>query len=133
MEPRTLGGRDAQTTPLAVVEVFDPVAGTWAAAAPLATARYWFGGAVGADGRIYVAGGIGDAGFLDDAEALTPGGASWTTLPAMPEARGWMSAAGVKDGRVLAIGGSVDDGSGLQPPPMKTMLAFDPKASLWSK
>jgi Kelch motif len=133
-----IAGRDALNTPLGVVEILDPTTGKWSTGPSLATPRYWFGATLGADGRIYATGGIGASDFLDSAEVLTPnatGGAAWTALPAMPETRGWVSAAAVKDGRVLAIGGSTDDPDNVtaQPPPMKTMVAFDPKENSWSQ
>ncbi len=126
-----IGGRDAQTTPLAVVEALDPVKGTWTTMPPMPTARYWFGATAAKDGRIYVAGGIGDLGFLDNAESFEIGGA-WSKLPAMPYARGWLTLAGAADGRVLAIGGAEDTGAG-QPPPVSTMFAYDPASKAWAQ
>jgi len=130
-----IGGRDAKAVPLAVVEALDVDSGTWSTVQPLLTPRYWFGATLGADGRIFALGGLDDLGFIDAIEAFTPG-SGWTSLGTMPEARGWVSAAASPDGRVFAIGGSTpqdDVLAGMQPPPMKTMLAFDPKTGTWQK
>lgn len=130
-----IGGRDAENAPLAVVEALDVDAATWTSAPPLLTARYWFGATLGSDGHIYAVGGLDDIGFLDSIEVFTPA-TGWKQLPRMPEPRGWVSAASSADGRVFAIGGSMpqDDGlPGTQPPPMRTMLAFDTKTSTWKK
>jgi hypothetical protein len=129
-----IGGRDAHNVPLATVEVLDTDTGQWSTAASLGTARYWLGATLGADGRIYAVGGIGDLGFVSDLEAFTPA-AGWTKLPAMPEARGWLSAGATPDGRVFAVGGSIqsDDIAATQPPPTRTILAFDPKTAIWTR
>jgi len=129
-----IGGRDAANNPLTVVEAFDTDTGVWTTVQPLLTGRYWFGATLGTDGRIYALGGLGDLGFLDDVEAFTPG-TGWKALKAMPEPRGWLSAATSADGRVFAIGGSTpsEDMPAGQPPPMRTMLGFDPKTSVWTQ
>ena len=116
------------------MEAFDTEKGTWEKVPPLTTARFWFGATLGADGKIYALGGLGRLGFLDDAEVFTPG-AGWTALAPMPEPRGWNSAAASADGRVFAIGGGTpgDEPPGSQPPPMRTMLAFDTKTGTWKK
>lgn len=128
-----IGGRDAQQTPLAVVEVLDPNTNQWTQAVPLGVARYWFGATLGADNRIYVTGGIGGpkSEFLDSAEAFAPN-QGWTKLAPMPKPRAWGGAAAAKDGRVFMIGGSIPAG-GLQPPPVASMVAYDPKANAWSE
>jgi hypothetical protein len=127
-----IGGRDANTTPLSVVEVLDPVSGTWTTGPSLSNARYWFAATVAHDGRIFAIGGVGGFGFLDSVEALTIG-TGWSTAPSLPENRAWLSAAVTPDGRVLAMGGGTDTGGMNEPPPLATMLAYDPTASAWSQ
>jgi N-acetylneuraminic acid mutarotase len=126
-----IGGRDANTIPLTVVEALDPVSGTWTTAPSLSTARYWFAATVAHDGRIFAIGGVGNLGFLDDVEALTIG-TGWAAAPSLPENRAWLSAAVTADGRVLAIGGSTDNGTSSQPPPLSTMFAYQPTSNVWS-
>ena len=130
-----IGGRDANTTPLSVVEAFDIDAGTWTTVQPMLSPRYWFGATLGADGRIYALGGIDTLGFTDAIEAFTPA-SGWKQLPVMPEPRAWMSAAATADGRVFAIGGAANADEtmpGSQPPPIRTMIAFDTKTGTWKK
>ena len=95
--------------------------------------RFWFGATVGKDGRIYVSGGIGgpQATFQSSAEAYAPN-AGWTKLAPMPEARAWGGNARTPDGRILTIGGSIPTGIG-QPPPVASMVAYDPKTDTWTK
>jgi hypothetical protein len=58
-----LGGR-GESGPLASVEAYDPVTGTWSPLAPIAVARQALAAVVGRDGRIYAVGGRGDDGHL---------------------------------------------------------------------
>lgn len=126
-----IGGREDDMTPLATVEVLDPVKGEWTKAPPMNEARYWFAATPMNDGRIAVLGGIGENGFTDSVEALSVK-AGWTSLAPMPERRAWLAAATLSDGRVLALGGSIAT-IAQQPPPVATVLAYDPKANAWSK
>ena len=128
-----IGGRDAEPvpTPMSVVEVFDTSKGTWTVGPSLKFARYWFGATVGADARIYASGGIGEGGFMDDVESLDPTSGTWSAVPSMPEARAWIASVLGPDGRILVLGGAKGPSS-TTPPPLPTMLAFDPKTSEWS-
>lgn len=128
-----IGGRDAEPipTPMSVVEVFDTTKGAWSVGPTLKLARYWFGATLGNDARVYVAGGIGDSGFLDDVEVLDQAGGGWTALQSMPEARAWIASALGSDGRIFVLGGAKGP-SASTPPPLPTMLAFDPTANTWS-
>ena len=52
------GGSDASgTVTVSTVEIYDPVANTWSAGPALTTTRMFSGSVVGADGRMYLAGG----------------------------------------------------------------------------
>jgi len=119
--------------------VFDPAKGTWETGQPMRSRRYWFGATLGPDGRIYAGGGVGlDAtsksiDFLASFEAWAPGApGGWTALTPLPVPRGWLSCVATSDGRVLAVGGSLPAGTATQPPPVATMVAYDPKANAWS-
>lgn len=128
-----IGGRDAATvpTPYATVEIFDPAKNVWKSGPSMHSARYWFGATMGADGHIYVCGGIASFGFTDDAEVLDVQGAGWKDLPRMPEARAWNASAALPDGRIFVIGGAVSQSGSGTPPPNGTMFAYDPKANIW--
>jgi hypothetical protein len=76
-------------------------------------------------------GGIADQGFTDSVEAFTVG-VGWSSVKSMPQARAWLGAAALADGRVLAIGGSVDTGPS-QPPPLDTVMSYDPTLDAWNE
>ena len=83
-----IGGFTAFTgvTPFASVEAYTPATDTWATVAPMAHPRVYAGAAVGADGRIYVAGGSDNMTFnpTNAVEAYGP----VTTLSAASGAAG---------------------------------------------
>lgn len=95
-------------------DIYDPVAGTWSAAAPLATARNAAAAAV-LDGRIVVIGGrapgirANDQSSLASCEVYDPVADRWSAGPALPQARAGLAAVTL-DGRVYALGGESPPG-----------------------
>jgi hypothetical protein len=71
------------------------------------TPRANVAGATGADGRVYVIGGLDLAASLSDAvEVYSPTNDQWTAAAPLPEAREFFSSAiALSDGRILVIGG----------------------------
>lgn len=94
---------------LASHDVYDPVAGTWTAAAPLATARNAAAAAV-LDGRIVVIGGRApgiratDQTSLASCEIYDPATDGWSAGPPLPQARASLAAVTL-GGRLFALGG----------------------------
>src|SRR5208337_584752 len=82
--------------------------GTWAAVAPLPTARVYLGAATGNDGTIYAVGGdIGGAGDFatNEVDAYNPTTNTWTTVAPLPTAREALAVVS-DNGLIYAIGGS---------------------------
>jgi Kelch motif len=106
--------RPAETT-LASVEIYDPGANTWTAAAPLTAARTFGHSATTlADGRVLVAGGDDDRlplgeRILDSAEVYNPATNTWTATRPMTVDRLNHLAVLLSNGKVLAVGGTDDE------------------------
>jgi hypothetical protein len=90
-------------SPLASVQIYDPVQGVWREAAPMRTPRHQHAAALLPDGRVLVCGGI-HVGPLATAEIYDPGANAWTPIERMPLPRCGHSAAVTGQG-VLVTGG----------------------------
>jgi N-acetylneuraminic acid mutarotase len=92
------------------VEAFDPVNEIWYTKASVPTGRWWAGGALGPDGKIYIVGG-GISGYVDGAldslEVYNPAPDSWETRSPMPAKSSALGAAFGPDGKLYAIGGEI--------------------------
>lgn len=86
--------------------VYDPATDTWAAKAPMPTARWALG--VGAiNGKLYAVGGLGPCSpcnAVSTLEVYDPSTDSWQTRTPMPDALGGVGAA-VIDGKLYVTGG----------------------------
>ncbi len=95
------------------VEVFDPIAGTWSARAPLPRPR---GGvnAVAANGYLHVLGGEGTkdtpSGVFPDHDVYNPATNRWTRLPNMPVPVHGVTGATFINGLIHLTGGGISDG-----------------------
>ena len=100
--------------------------GTWAAVAPLPTARVYLGAATGNDGTIYAIGGLvyGD-GHTSEVDAYNPATNIWTKIAPLPWA-GETSAVSDHD-LIYAISGNmpVDGNAG-------SVAAYNPQTNIWS-
>lgn len=109
------------------MEVYDPVANTWTAKAPMPTARNNVTtGVIG--GKLYVAGGMGPCGPCIPTLALEvydPTTDSWTSKSSQPVPA--VAAAGaVVNGILYVIGGGNNTGS------ITTVQAYDPTTDTWT-
>ncbi|MDB4930796.1 MAG: uncharacterized protein JWM10_3280, partial [Myxococcaceae bacterium] len=101
------GFTDAGTTSqTSTVEIYDPVTNTWAAGPTLGTTRSYAGAALGADGRIYLAGGYTGSNYQATAVALVTAAGTYAALAGLNVSHGYTRLAALPDGRVLAIAGS---------------------------
>lgn len=122
--PVVLGGYS--TGPLNTVEKYTPGApgtpGTWTTVAGMTTGRYLASAALGADGLIYVMGGItgGSGAGSNSVETYDPKVDHWSAAVApMSAGRQSLGATTGPDGRIYAIGGYADYGR-----PLHTVEAF---------
>lgn len=103
-----LGAGDGGTT---AVEIYDPDAKAFKAAAPLAQGRSKLTAHTLPDGRVMVIGGAsvsagGVNAPLDSIEAFDPKTETWSTMPyKMSKGRCWHASALVRDGTILSMGG----------------------------
>ncbi len=124
-----IGGTNAPTglgLDTAHVERFDPTTQTWAAVAPMPTARIHAAAATVA-GRIYVVGGGSSAvGAVDTVVSYDPALDTWRSEPPMPWARHRPRAAEF-DGKLVVVGGG-----NAQYGHVPRVDVFDPATGTWS-
>ena len=114
------------TRPTRAATAYDPLTHLWVDLAPMAAARHGCCGAVDADGRAYVVGGLYACDEGSRAlERLPPGAAAWEALPP-PAADRTFAAAGFVGGRLVLAGGESQP-NGVE----RRAEAFDPAAGAW--
>lgn len=113
------------------LQIYDPTTDKWALGPPMPTAREKLGAAVGEDGKIYVFGGIGRDGYLDNVEAFDPATGQWERRAPMPFPEACYATQLGSDGKIYLMGGH------WQPPSLgsyddtDTVLAYDTVADSW--
>jgi hypothetical protein len=119
------GGQvDGTGTKTSVHEAFDALANTWSGLTALPAPQQSMAAATGIDGRFYVFGGS-----LRTTSLVYDGtNGVWVSLPSLPTGRSWTSGLAAPDGKIYVIGGDNLAGT----PNLKTVEAFDPKASTWA-
>lgn len=120
----------------ASAEIYDPAAGTWTPTGSMAVVRNGHFAATLRDGRVLVAGGIGQrdaisASTLDSAEIYDPATGTWTSTGSMTDIRSGGMAVTLDDGKVLAIGGVLYNGRGILVSTAFCEL-YDPTTGTWS-
>jgi hypothetical protein len=91
---------------LSSVEIFDPQAERWSAAAPLREARWGPTADVLRDGRVLVTGGaIAPLGARSSAELFDPKQGTWSDAGKLSQARNGHRSILLDDGRLLVVGG----------------------------
>lgn len=90
------------------VEIYDPETDTWTLGAPMPRPRQMLGAATGADGRIYVVGGVpglSRGNSSDAVDVYDPRTDTWSEGPDLRQARHSHAVVAAPDGRIFAIGG----------------------------
>lgn len=119
-----IGGRFASTD---LVDVFDPLAGTWTRARPLRQARSDHGAAALPDGSVLVTGGNFNTRPLASSEIYDPATDRWREAAPLSHPRVRFSIAPLPDGRVLVAGGLDQKGR-----PLASSEVYDPRADRWT-
>ena len=111
---------------LATVEIYDPIADRWQAAAPLTTPRSMPQARLLADGTLLVISGdnkLSGANEAQTAERYSPREDRWTPVMVPKQAHGDFTMTVLQDGRVLLLGGVPGTGGA---------EIYDPAANTWT-
>lgn len=111
-----LGGHGAvgNDKTLDVVETYVSSSSQWQKATALATPREDFGAAFGADGRLYVVGGLNGGATMPTVEAQTIARSRWAKVSPLGTPTSGLGVATGADGLIYAIGGADATGAPLQ-------------------
>ncbi len=98
---------------------------TWAARAPMPTARYGLGVAAAPNGKLYAIGGWNGR-YLSTVEEYDPATNTWATRASLPTACYGLGVAAAPNGKLYAIGGLTPGGM------LATVDEYDPAADTWT-
>ncbi|MGW3285413.1 Kelch repeat-containing protein [Streptomyces sp. NPDC001002] len=128
----------ANTTALALCEVYDPVAGTWSPAATTSAPRFAHQAVRLLDGSVLTVGG-GSARLADDgtfdpysmasAERYDPGADRWSAEPGMPWGRSYHRGVLLRSGDYLVIAGADDANLDVG---FRNAVRYDPVTRRWT-
>lgn len=108
------------------VEVYDPLSGSWSAAAPMTTARRLHTATLLQSGKVLVAGGYDSNLATSAAELYDPATGMWTATGSMGTPRAFHTATLLQTGEVLVVGGFPGTGRVLS-----TAERYDPASGTW--
>jgi N-acetylneuraminic acid mutarotase len=117
-------GGSLSGTRYATVEEYDPASNTWAARAPLPTARGWLTSAT-LKGKVYALGGF-DTTYSTTVERYDPGTNAWSAVPSLPGPLR-ETAAVAFGGKTYVVAGR-SSGYGYS----KSVYAYDPETNTWT-
>ncbi|HET9050181.1 MAG TPA: kelch repeat-containing protein, partial [Candidatus Dormibacteraeota bacterium] len=109
------------------VDSFSPATASWRSLPSLPSSRFQAAAATGADGRLYVFGGLDQTGQpVATVFALDPAGNAWKEAASLPSPGDDLAVAPVADGRIMVVGGTpAADGA-------TPAAIFDPAHDAWS-
>jgi hypothetical protein len=117
--------------------LFDPATDAWSSGSPMPFFAEHSPPTLLADGRVFVAGGIGPEcsriGIVRDAAIYDPAADQWSSVAPLPFQRGFHTSTLLPDGRVLVAGGfAVLQFSPIESDITASALLFDPATGSWS-
>jgi N-acetylneuraminic acid mutarotase len=112
---------------LSSVELYDPAANAFSAAAPLAVARRYHSATLLASGKVLVVGGFNGVNMLNTAVLYDPATNTWSGGGTMAKTRALHTATLLASGKVLIVGGT-EDGGGMP----NTAEVYDPATNAWT-
>jgi N-acetylneuraminic acid mutarotase/glucose/arabinose dehydrogenase len=119
-----MGGLTAPSTDTNAMWVYDPVAGSWAAAAAYPGTAVDHPGAACVGGKVYMIGGLVNAGAAVNAvREFDPATNTWTLKTTMPRARGAMG--------VAVLNGEIYTAGGLAGPAVNDLAVYNPTTNSW--
>ncbi|MDQ6911904.1 MAG: hypothetical protein M3128_03410 [Verrucomicrobiota bacterium] len=110
-----------------MAELYNPASGTWSSGGTLSFPRVNPTGNLLPNGKVLIAGGAGQAGFLASAELYDPTSHSWTATGSLAHARSLHTAILLPNGKVLVAGGIGSNGAALA-----SAELYDPATGLWT-
>ena len=128
------GGSNGNPDPggcLSSTEIYDPVADTFTAAAPMNYCRHAHQAVILSDGRIMVISGYAETSsqiVTNTVEIFDPNTAAWTVVAPLPSGRASFAATRLLEGNVLISGGYwATDADGLQ-----AVYVYNPTTNIWT-
>ncbi|MDC8016240.1 kelch repeat-containing protein [Tahibacter soli] len=112
---------------LTSVELYDPAANAFTAAAPLAVARRYHSATLMPSGKVLVVGGYNGTNMLNTAVLYDPANNTWSGAGTMGKSRSLHTATLLASGKVLIVGGT-EDGGGMP----NTAEVYDPATNGWT-
>ncbi len=110
------GGRPSDASApiqsFATAELYDPKTGKFTATGEMTANHYWHTATLLQDGRVLIAGGIGQHGYKSLSDLYDPIARTFSGTGPLGGVRASATATLLADGRVLVVGGAGDDGLG---------------------
>ena len=112
-------------------ELYEPATNRWSSAGTLRTGRSGHTATLLRSGKVLVAGGTNQLGYVGAAELYDPATKSWSSAGDLIQARNFDTATLLRNGKVLVAGGFYNP-AGFGPGPLASAELYDPATNRWS-